>query len=150
LGGFIFLNTPLTYLSKRVVVPGGSSVRRLELDITNLLGLHLFDIWPIHAQRFFNIRGTSSLHVQIFRIIMQEHGILILVLDSSRRSGAAASFSMMMTAAAVNGALRPVAMYSRMLIIISVVIKRLEVVVVGLEICQLVLLDQMRLLFIEP
>ena len=57
---------------------------------------------------------------------------------------------MMMTAAAVSGALRAVAIFSTwMFIIVSVVIESLEVVVVGLEISQLVLLYQMDLLLIK-
>jgi hypothetical protein len=58
---------------------------------------------------------------------------------------------MIMATAAVTRALRPVAIFSArsMLIIVGIVIERLEVVVVGLEISQLVLLNQVRLFLIQ-
>jgi hypothetical protein len=83
---------------------------------------------------------------------MQKHRILIFVLVSSRaRTPGTTSIAMIMATAAVTRALRPVAIFStrRMFIIVGIVIECLKVVVVGLEISQLVLLDQVRLLFIQ-
>jgi hypothetical protein len=83
---------------------------------------------------------------------MQKHRIFIFVLVSSRaRTPSTTPTAMIMATAAVTRALRPVAILStsRMFIIVGIVIECLKVVVVGLEIRQLVLLDQVRLLLIQ-